>query len=320
MYPSPDMLQQRQRLVRDIVAKHRRVKDVAEILGVTRECVSRWVARFRFEGVDGLCPEKPGPKPGSAAVNRTPEEVEVLVCAYGNQYVCKGPQALADLLEQEEGLHIDQSTVYRILKRTKVRYGLSYKRLKKKRQAYCLGMPGEELQMDVHLPFGHARKARVYDAIDDCSRFVFGRVMDGHTQANAIAFVDAVIAAAPFPIAAIRTDCGREFGKAFTKHLAGLGIAHRKNPPYTPQHNGKIERYHRTLKENAACYWPFAASLDDLNYQLQLWLQFYNHRRRHRGLHMRGLTPAQKILYASITSTLQPHIQHVTGTLQLNMY
>ncbi|MBT7703198.1 transposase [Candidatus Peregrinibacteria bacterium] len=172
--------------------------------------------------------------------------------------------------------------------------------------------------MDVCLPFGRARKERVFDAIDDCSRFVYAKIMPNHTQASSIRFVNELILAMPCTIKAIRTDYGSEFSQAFTNHLASLGIEHRKNAPYTPQHNGKIERYHRTFKEKETFFWPFYDSVDDLNYRLKLWLNHYNFKMRHGGLNMHRLTPAQKVLYASLSKSLQPHLKKVTGTLQLN--
>lgn len=318
MYPSHDMVLHREKLLKEILLKQRRVKEVAAILGVKRETVSRWLAKYRFEGVDGICPRRPGPKKGSMAVNRTNEEKEALICLYAEKNPYRGPQGIADILEEEQNIKMDQSTVYRILKRKKVRYGMYYKGLKRKRKAYCLMEPGEEIQMDVNFPFGYARKERMFDAIDDCSRLVHGKVMSGHSQKEAKEFVDELILAMPFTIKAIRTDCGREFGKGFMEHLAKLGIEHRKNPPYTPQHNGKIERYHRTFKEREGYSWPFAASVDELNYRLGLWLDHYNFRQRHGGLGMNRLTPAQKVLYASFYKPLQPHLKNVTGTLQLN--
>jgi transposase InsO family protein len=312
------MLLHREKLLKEIDAKKRTATEVAEILGVERETVSRWLAKYRFEGLDGICPKKPGPKIGSVAVNRTPEELEELVCEYAKWDIFKGPQVIADLLEEREGIEMHKTTVWRILKRKGVRYGLHYKYLKKKRQLYCLGEPGDEVQMDVTFPFGRARDARVFDAIDDCSRLVFGKVFDGHSQKESIAFVNELILAMPFTIKAVRTDCGSEFGKEFTEHLAKLGIAHRRNPPYTPQHNGKIERYHRTFKEREAYSWPFHSTLDELNYKLRLWLYEYNFKKKHSGLQMHRLTPAQKILHASFYKPMQPHLKSVTGTLQLN--
>jgi len=320
MYPSYDMILHREKLLKDVLERKRRIKEVAEILDVERETVSRWLAKYRFEGLDGICPKKPGPKKGSLAVNRTPQEIEDVVCEYGRRNPYLGPLLLADKISLELRLEIDQSTIYRILKRKSVRYGLLYRKLKKKKQMYCLMEPGEEMQLDVHFPFGYAKKEIIFDAIDDCSRFVFGKVKTEHTQEGAIAFVNELIRSVPFTIKAIRTDCGREFGRKFTEYLASLSIEHRRNEPYTPQHNGKIERYHRTFKEQEGYTWPYDLTTEELNYKLKLWLFEYNFKKKHRGLGMKGLTPAQKILYTSFLKPMQPHLKNVTGTLQLNIY
>lgn len=234
MYPSIDMIFHRERLLKDIQAKKRKVKEVAEILGVKRETVSRWLARYRFAGLDGLMPKKPGPKKGSLAVNRTHKEVEDIVCLLGKLNPWDGPQAIADKLWEEYDVEIHKTTVWRILKRRNIRYGLHYKKLHRKKKLYCLEEPGQEIQLDVIFPFGRAREERVYDAIDDCSRFVYAKLMPGHRQQDSIAFMNELIIAMPFTIKAIRTDCGTEFAKKFTEHLNKLGIEHKRNPAYTP--------------------------------------------------------------------------------------
>ena len=318
MYPSYDMILHRERLLQDIQAKKRKVKEVAEILDVKRETVSRWLAKYRFEGLDGLCPKKPGPKQGSRAVNRTAKEIEDVVCLLAKLNPFDGPQAIADRLEEEYCLELNKTTIWRILKRRGIRYGLHYKKLLKKKKLYSLEEPGQEIQLDVIFPFGRAREERVYDAIDDCSRFVYAKLMPGHTQQDSIAFVNELILAMPFTIKVIRTDRGTEFANKFTEHLQKLGIEHKKNPPHTPQHNGKIERYHRTFKEKEMIFWPYHGTADELNYRLALWLGFYNFKKKHGGLKMHRLTPAQKILYASFHKPMQAQLQNVTGTLQLH--
>lgn len=54
MYPSYDMLLLREKLLNEIQTKKRKAKEVAELLNVKRETVSRWLARYRFEGLDGI--------------------------------------------------------------------------------------------------------------------------------------------------------------------------------------------------------------------------------------------------------------------------
>lgn len=294
------MLQLRIKYIKELDKKKIRQDDVVFALDVSRQTVSKWLAKYRAEGEAGLAPKKSGPK-GGTAWNKTPNNMEEVVIALAEDNPFKGPDWLALPFK------LDPVTVYRILKRRKIRYGEHYRYKRRKKKAYCLDRPGRELQLDVHFPFGYARKEAVYDAIDDCSRLVFAKVMQNHTEESSIAFMMEIIGKCPFKIEAIRTDCGREFSKAFTLFLKDHGIEHRKNPPYTPQHNGKIERYHQTFKNSEACFWNFKASIEDLNYQLHLWLQYYNFSRRHTGLGMNKMTPIQKMIYVfiyeSFTST-----------------
>ena len=244
------MTQLKIKLVKEIVNRKRTIKEVSELLGVDRKTVSRWKAIFLYEGEAGLIPKKPGPKNGMTW-NKTDDELEEMICEIARNHPFKGPDWIADQLT----ISINQSTIYRILKRKAVRYYYNYKHKRRKKKSYCLSWPGEELQLDTCYPFGYSRKAIVYDVIDDCSRWAFAKVMKNKTQETTIIFLKELIARAPFTIRAIRTDQGTEFSKKVTEFLEENGIEHRKNPPYTPQHNGKIERYHRTFKENEACYW-----------------------------------------------------------------
>ena len=90
---------------------------------------------------------------------------------------------------------------------------------------------------------------------------------------------------------------------------------------YSPEQNGKIERFHKTLKrEFFYRHCSYTDSLETLNYKYSQWLTYYNYRRRHSGLGMNRLTPAQKITQTLLKATANTIIisnpQKVTGTLQ----
>lgn len=317
MYPAHHMVLLRHKLIQDILIKKKNVTEVAEILSVSRQSVHKWIAKYNYEGLDGLVPKKSGPKSGETH-NRTSEEIEQTVEDIAKLHPFDGPIMLKDTLEHEHSIILDQTTIYRILKRRKVRYGLGYHHLKKKKIAYVLGFPGQEVQLDVCFPYGYNRRLVVYSLIDDCSRYIFSRAYTSHTQATSIEFVQQAIRSLPFLIQAVRTDCGREFSAAFTAFLNQNEIDHRKNPPYTPQHNGKIERYHRTFKEREAWFWHFDYSLSTINYRLFLWTSFYNHKRPHTGLGMNRRTPIQKLYQTINQSWLQADLTSVNLMLQQN--
>ena len=62
---------------------------------------------------------------------------------------------------------------------------------------------------------------------------------------------------------------------------AGANVArHQRTRPYTPRHNGKVERYQRTLAQEFfyARIWP---SEDQRNEAIKIWNVHYNYHRPH---------------------------------------
>lgn len=150
--------------------------------------------------------------------------------------------------------------------------------------------------MDTKYPFGYKQGRVIYTIIDDASRWVYAWTYTTANQTNTIDFINRVLTHAPFPIQKIRTDQDKEF-KAWSvrQYLEAEGIEHRLNTPYCPEENGKIERFHRTLNEKCLVGVYARDSLDTIQYKLTLFLQYYNHQKRHRGLGMEGMTPMRKI-------------------------
>ena len=114
--------------------------------------------------------------------------------------------------------------------------------------------PGHHVQVDVKfLTLKRKKGAPVrryqYTAIDDATRVRALKIYRRHTQANAIDFINYVVEKFPFRIRTIRTDRGHEFQALFHWHVADLGMEHVYIKPRTPQLNGKVERSHRTDKD-----------------------------------------------------------------------
>lgn len=86
------------------------------------------------------------------------------------------------------------------------------------------------------------------------SRMEFKIVLVEHSTHSSILFLKEMLRFYPFPIQCIQTDNGLEFTNrfvfdkpgAFEIALDGLGIRHKLIRPFTPRHNGKFGRSHRT--------------------------------------------------------------------------
>ena len=92
-----------------------------------------------------------------------------------------------------------------------------------------------------------------------------------------------------FP-AALLTDNGCVFTtwhrggpNVMQTELLSLGIGYRHSRPYHPQTCGKVERFHQTMKRFLAAQ-PPAASIAELQAQVDRFVRYYNEVRPHRGI------------------------------------
>ena len=164
--------------------------------------------------------------------------------------------------------------------------------------------------MDTKYPFGYKQGKVVYTIIDDATRWAFAWSYSTANGDNTIDFVKKVIARAPFRIQKVRTDQGTEFVNLKLRELLlEMNITYRKNTPYCPEENGKIERFNGTLSQKAFRYgFPPSQTLDQMQYRLNLFLHYYNYQKKHRGLGMNSLTPMEKLSeLASVNLSLQCH-------------
>ncbi len=92
----------------------------------------------------------------------------------------------------------------------------------------------------------------------------------------------------------IITDNGPQFiAKEFKHFIRISGMTHVKTSPYYPQSNGKLERYHRTIKSE--CIRPKTPlSLEDARRVVTTYVQQYNEQRLHSALQY--VTPLDKQL------------------------
>ena len=148
--------------------------------------------------------------------------------------------------------------------------------------------PGQRIQVDVKfVPSACLKNSAVigkqffqYTAIDEYSRWRFVEAFEEHNTYSSALFLEHLVKAFPMPIEFVQTDNGTEFTNRFTSHrdrptlfqarLAQHGITHKLIRPYTPRHNGKVERSHR--KDNERFYATHLFySFGDFAKQLQVY-------------------------------------------------
>jgi transposase InsO family protein len=292
-YQQAKYLAMRKQVINDFKNKLLNQQQAIRILKMSS--VGFWKLRKNYDkyGDIALTGLKRGPKPWSKVHNRTSPENENLVEQLFVKYPYLGAKRLKDLLDDNYGINLHSNTVRNILKRK----GLLVKaeKVKKEPILYTKDAPGQEIQIDTAFPEGKYGKVE-FAAIDDFCRWSEIRIGTRANEAQSIKFLHYVIRKVPFHIAAVRTDNGSEFKAKFTRACEKLGIRHIRNPTYSPERNGKVERLHRTLHEE--CYWRFSLlkkPLQEINYVVQQYLSFYNHQRRHTGMGMDNQPPFIKL-------------------------
>lgn len=283
--------------LKEILTKEKSITVVSRELCVARKTVHMWLIRYKRFGIEGLVHRKRLHR--QSPVNRTSEKVEHLIVLLAKKYFHDGVETLSDRLQYEHQITLHPVTIFRILKRCNVRYGAAYTMTQRnwKKRLYAHLVPGQEIQVDTTYPYGYGQKKVIYTSIDDATRFVYVQVYEKANAENTIHFLKQLQVCIPFDICKIRTDQGKEFvARSVEKYLIEQSITHRRNTPYSPEENGKIERFHKTLKHKALPY-GFCPSdtLDTFQYRLTLFLHYYNYQKKHRGLGMDGKTPFQRL-------------------------
>ncbi|WP_345428964.1 IS481 family transposase, partial [Pseudonocardia xishanensis] len=277
---------------------------VAAELGVSRQCVHRWVARYDDEGEAGLHDRSSRPH---RVANRTNPADEARVVA-ARAELKSGPARIA------AATGIPPRTVSRILTRHRVPRladcdpitGTPIRATRHSSRRYEHPTPGDLVHVDVkklgRIPDGGGHRVNgrgtrpgrlrrigfdyVHAMVDDHSRFAYAEILPDEKGTTCAAFLTR--AAAVFATAGITridrviTDNARNYRgcRVFEDAVAALGARQKFIRPHCPWTNGKVERFNRTL----AVEWAYRQRFDTNQARtlaLDEFLDYYNHRRPH---------------------------------------
>jgi transposase InsO family protein len=274
--------------------------------GISRKTFYRWKRRF-----DPLCLfslEGLSHRPHQCRRPTWTPQMAEQVLRLRRQFPRWGKDKLVVLLRRQ-GWIVSTSMVGRILFSLKAkgqlheppRQATTARRPRKLRQRpwatrkpkfWPIEQPGDLVQIDTKdlRPLrGVVRKH--FAARDMVSRWDVLHVSERATAAAAVEFLDALLERLPFPPRALQVDGGSEFAAEFEAACQARRLPLFVLPPCSPKLNGRVERAHRTHKEEfyevVATDW----SLPRLHQQLRSWETVYNTVRPHQALGY--LTPQQ---------------------------
>ncbi|OLS21745.1 MAG: hypothetical protein HeimC2_32490 [Candidatus Heimdallarchaeota archaeon LC_2] len=287
------------------------VNQILEQFGVARSTFYRKYRRYRNFGVEGIFPQKPGPKK-----SRLPSQIISRVFELRDRQLSS--RSIASVISLEGQRYVAESTVQHQLR--KAGKG-KLKRNRKKKvyyKSFERGKPNELWQIDNVGPFYKFKKLYAYNVIDDHSRYNLAAfVSDNQSSASWVETLEKLIQKYGVPDAILHDNgsqfvgnLSRKLTKKFKAFLEKYGIRSIKSRLRHPQTTGKVERVQQSL-QNEVRDLVFTETIDELQEAFDNWRGFYNKVRVHSSTKM---TPHERYFgheadYATKLSAWQ-HYEH----------
>jgi transposase InsO family protein len=275
-----------------VIAAQASVTAAAAECGMSRQHLHRLLRRYREGGLDDLGPRSrrphASPQATSGPVRDRVVSLRVELTAQG---LDAGPATIAWHLERE-GLRVPSvSTIRRILHAAGLVVPEPRKRPRSSWIRFEAAAPNEVWQSDfTHWQLADGSEVEIISWLDDHSRYLLGcTVFERVSGDDVVATFTAAGDTHGWPAATL-TDNGAVYTSRFTGGrngyeylLAYLGIRQKNGSPGHPQTQGKIERFHQTLKRWLGRQ-PAAVDLAGLQAQLDTFRTVYNEQRPHRAI------------------------------------
>ncbi len=290
-YPASEKLE----VIRLVEQSHLPTKRTLEKLGIPKTTFYRWYDRYLVGGPEALEDRRPTP---SRVWNRIPTPVREKIKDLALKESELSPRELAVRFTDTEKYFVSEASVYRILK--------SYDLITS--PAYVVLSAADEFQDKTTRPNQLWQTDFTYlkvigwgwfylsTILDDYSRYIIAwKLCTTMKTEDVTDTLDLALHASGCDQATVLhkprllSDNGSSYiSSELAEWLEDQKMDHVRGAPYHPQTQGKIERWHQTLKNRILLenyYLP-----GDLQQQIDAFVDHYNHRRYHESL--QNLTPA----------------------------
>ena len=290
-YPASEKLE----IIRLVEQSHLPTKRTLDKLGIPKTTIYRWYDRYLAGGLEALEDRSPSP---SRVWNRIPEPVRERIKTLALKESELSPRELAVRFTDTEKYFVSESSVYRVLK--------SYDLITS--PAYVVLSAADEFKDKTTRPNELWQTDFTYlkvigwgwfylsTILDDYSRYIIAWKLCTNMRAEDVTdTLDLALQASGCDRATVLhrprllSDNGSSYiSGELADWLEDQQMDHVRGAPYHPQTQGKIERWHQTLKNRILLenyYLP-----GDLCQKIDAFVEHYNHRRYHESL--QNLTPA----------------------------
>ena len=290
-YPASEKLE----IIRTVEASHLPVKQTLAMLGIPSSTYYQWYARWVEGGVDALADRSPRPR---SVWNRIPDETRQDFVAFALEHEDLTPRELAVKYTDEKRYFVSESSAYRILKAEDLITAPAHVVIRAAGEFRDkTTRPNELWQTDfTYLKVIGWGWFYLSTILDDYSRYIIAWKLCATMKASDVTDTlelaletsgcdSATVVQKP----RLLSDNGSSYVAAdLADYLDAKGMDHIRGAPHHPQTQGKIERWHQTMKNRLLLENYFLPG--DLERQIGAFVDYYNNRRYHESLG--NLTPS----------------------------
>ena len=214
---------------------------------------------------------------------------------YHERHPLEGYRRLTFMMLDDDVVAVSPASVYRVLKQAN---RLDHRRFSpsKKGTGFVQPLvPHEHWHVDVCYINVSGTFYYLTSVLDGCSRYiVHWEIRESMTERDVETIVQRALERHPGEKPRIISDNGPQFiARDFKEFIRLTGVTHVRTSPYYPQSNGKLERWHGSLKRE--CIRPAAvSSFDEARRRISSYVDHYNNARLHSALGY--VTPADKLI------------------------
>ena len=290
-YPASEKLE----IIAIVEQSHLPARRTLEQLGIPRRTFCRWYDRYLDGGPEALEDRSSAP---SRVWNRIPTDIHDQIVEMALEETDLSPRELAVRFTDEKRYFVSEATVYRLLKAHDLITSPAYVVIKAADAFHTrTTRPNEMWQTDFTyfkiIGWGWLYLSTV---LDDYSRYIISWKLCGTMRTEDVTdTLELALAASGCDQAHVHhrprllSDNGPSYIAAeLAQYIEAKNMSHVRGAPFHPQTQGKIERWHQTLKNRFLLENYFLPG--DLEFQIKAFVEYYNHQRYHESLN--NVTPA----------------------------
>ena len=290
-YPASEKLE----IIRLVERSSRPAKWTLDKLGVPRRTFYRWYDRYLNYGEDGLVDRAPHP---GRVWNKIPDTVRRDVLDMALDIPELSPRELAVQFTDTKGYFVSESSVYRLLKAHDLISSPAFIVMKAANEFKDKTTAINQMWQTDFTYFKIMGWGWMYlsTVLDDFSRYIISwklcttmKTSDVTDTLNMALVASGCDQANVVHKPRLLSDNGASYiSEGLANYIRDNGMSHVRGAPYHPQTQGKIERWHQTLKNRILLENYFLPG--DLEHQIESFVEHYNHHRYHESLN--NVTPA----------------------------